>query len=43
VVEVGEPIPVDGLGHEDRDALRDRTWQAVARLRERARDRLAAE
>jgi 1-acyl-sn-glycerol-3-phosphate acyltransferase len=39
-VEVGEPIPVDGLGLEDRAALRDRTHAAVADLRARARRRL---
>jgi 1-acyl-sn-glycerol-3-phosphate acyltransferase len=39
-VEVGDPIPVDGLGHDDRAALRDRTHAAVAELRARARARL---
>jgi 1-acyl-sn-glycerol-3-phosphate acyltransferase len=39
-VEVGEPIPTDGLGFEDRAALRDRTHAAVAVLRSRARRRL---
>ncbi len=39
-VEVGEPIPVEGLGLEDRRRLRDRTYQAVARLRSRTRQRL---
>ncbi len=39
-VEVGEPIRVDGLGPDDRIALRDRTHAAVAELRARARQRL---
>ncbi len=39
-VEVGEPIPVEGLGLEDRRRLRDRTYQAVAALRSRTRQRL---
>ena len=42
VLEVGEPIPVEGLGSEDRAALRDRTHQAVGELRVRARARLRA-
>ncbi len=33
VIRVGEPIPVDGLTHEDRDILKDRTWRAVAELK----------
>lgn len=33
VIRVGEPIRVDGLTHEDRDILRDRTWSAVAELK----------
>ena len=40
-LEVGEPIPTAGLGHEDRGALRERTREAVRALRERARARLA--
>jgi 1-acyl-sn-glycerol-3-phosphate acyltransferase len=40
VVEVGEPIAVDGLRNDDRAALRDRTRAAVAELRARARQRL---
>ncbi len=39
-LEIGEPISVDGLGVEDRTALRDRTHAAVAELRTRARARL---
>jgi 1-acyl-sn-glycerol-3-phosphate acyltransferase len=42
VLEIGEPIPVEGLGGEDRSALRDRTHAAVASLRARARARLRA-
>ncbi len=41
-VEVGEPIPIDGLGLEDCHLLRDRTFTAVAALRVRARERLRA-
>ena len=40
VVEVGEPIPTEGLSFEDRAALRDRTRAAVEALRARARRRL---
>jgi 1-acyl-sn-glycerol-3-phosphate acyltransferase len=39
-VEIGEPIPTDGLEISDRDDLRDRTREAVSKLRERARTRL---
>ena len=39
-LEVGEPIPVEGLELADRAALRDRTHEAVAELRARARQRL---
>jgi 1-acyl-sn-glycerol-3-phosphate acyltransferase len=39
-VEIGEPISTEGLGFEDRAALRDRTREAVAELRARARRRL---
>lgn len=39
-VEVGDPIAVDGLGLDDRAALRDRTHAAVTELRARARARL---
>lgn len=39
-LEVGEPIPIDGLGHEDRGALRDRCFEAVSALRATARRHL---
>lgn len=39
-VEVGRPIPVDGLRHEDREKLRRETYEAVRELRTRARRRL---
>jgi 1-acyl-sn-glycerol-3-phosphate acyltransferase len=39
-IEVGEPLPVEGLGPDDRKLLRDRTFAAVATLRARARQRL---
>ena len=39
-VEVGEPIPIEGLGMDQRALLRDRTFAAVAALRARARQRL---
>jgi 1-acyl-sn-glycerol-3-phosphate acyltransferase len=39
-VEVGEPIPVEGLTLEDRRVLRDRTFTTVRALRTRARQRL---
>jgi 1-acyl-sn-glycerol-3-phosphate acyltransferase len=39
-IEVGEPIPIDGLTFEDRGSLRDRTHAVVAELRTRARQRL---
>jgi 1-acyl-sn-glycerol-3-phosphate acyltransferase len=39
-IEVGEPIPVEGLDQGDRKLLRDRTFAAVATLRARARQRL---
>ena len=42
VLEIGEPIPVDGLSSEDRSALRDRTHVAIGELRARARARLRA-
>lgn len=42
VVQVGEPIPTTGCGHDDRAALRDRTHAAVAELRTRARERVRA-
>lgn len=37
VVQVGRPIPVEGLELADRDELRDRTHEAVRGLRARAR------
>jgi 1-acyl-sn-glycerol-3-phosphate acyltransferase len=40
VLCVGEPIPVAGLGMDDRDALRDRCFAAVRELRTDARQRL---
>jgi hypothetical protein len=39
-IEIGEPIPIDGLGLEDRNELRDRTHEVVLKLREQARQRL---
>jgi len=42
VLEIGEPIPVEGLSSDDRSALRDRTHRVVAELRSRARARLRA-
>ncbi len=42
VIQVGEPIPTDGCGHEDRAALRDQTHEAVAKLRSLARQRVRA-
>jgi 1-acyl-sn-glycerol-3-phosphate acyltransferase len=39
-VEIGEPIPTEGLRLADRDDLRDRTREAVGKLRDRARARL---
>ncbi len=39
-VEVGEPIPIEGMTMADRHALRDRTFEAVAVLRDRTRQRL---
>jgi 1-acyl-sn-glycerol-3-phosphate acyltransferase len=39
-IEVGEPIPIDGLTLEDRTSLRDRTYAVVGELRARARKRL---
>ncbi len=42
VVEVGPPIPVEGLSLEARDKLREQTENAVRELRARARRRLRA-
>lgn len=39
-IEIGEPIGIEGLGWEDRHALRDRSFAAVRALRARARARL---
>jgi 1-acyl-sn-glycerol-3-phosphate acyltransferase len=39
-VEVGAPIPVTELRHEDRDALRARAFEAVKALRAQARNRV---
>ena len=40
VVEVGRPIPAEHLGYEDREKLRDQTFDAVSELRSRARRRI---
>ena len=40
VVEIGAPIPTDGLALTDRAALRDQTREEVGKLRSRARQRL---
>jgi 1-acyl-sn-glycerol-3-phosphate acyltransferase len=42
VIQLGQPIPTEGCGHEDREALRDQTHEAVAKLRSRARQRVRA-
>jgi 1-acyl-sn-glycerol-3-phosphate acyltransferase len=39
-IEVGEPIPVEGLEFADRNTLRAQTHEAVTELRARARQRL---
>jgi 1-acyl-sn-glycerol-3-phosphate acyltransferase len=39
-VEVGKPVPIEGLTLEDRKLLRDRTFASVGALRARARQRL---
>ena len=39
-IEIGRPIPVDGLDLRDRDKLRDRVHAEVRELRRIARDRL---
>ena len=39
-IEVGEPIPIEGLTIDDRAGLRDRTHAVVAELRTVARQRL---
>jgi 1-acyl-sn-glycerol-3-phosphate acyltransferase len=40
VVEVGRPIPAEHLSYEDRETLRDQTFDAVRELRARARKRI---
>jgi 1-acyl-sn-glycerol-3-phosphate acyltransferase len=40
VVEVGQPIPVEHLAYDDREPLRDQTFEAVRELRARARKRI---
>ena len=42
VIEIGAPIPVEGLSFEQRDALRKQTFELVVELRNRARERLRA-
>ena len=42
-LEVGEPIPVEGLCHDDRGALREQTFTAVVGLRAQARQQLRDE
>jgi 1-acyl-sn-glycerol-3-phosphate acyltransferase len=39
-IEVGAPIPVEGLGFDERERLRDRTHTVVSALRREARRRL---
>lgn len=39
-VEIGRPIPVHQLGYDDREKLRDETFEVVRELRSRARRRL---
>jgi len=43
VVEVGEPIATEGLGPDDRRALRDQCFAAVSALHVRARARLGSD
>jgi 1-acyl-sn-glycerol-3-phosphate acyltransferase len=40
VVEVGRPISAEHLGYDDREKLRDQTFEAVRELRTRARNRI---
>jgi len=40
VVEVGRPIPVEHLDYDDREQLREETFEAVRELRTRARERV---
>jgi 1-acyl-sn-glycerol-3-phosphate acyltransferase len=39
-VEIGRPIPVEGLTYDDREKLRDQTFEVVRDLRTQARKRL---
>ena len=43
VLEIGAPIPVEGMGAGDRTRLRDETHRVIAELRGRARARLRAQ
>ena len=38
--EYGLPIPAEDLGYDDRETLRDQTFEAVRELRTRARSRV---
>jgi len=40
VIQVGRPIPVEHLRYDDREPLRDQTFEAVKELRTRARNRI---
>jgi 1-acyl-sn-glycerol-3-phosphate acyltransferase len=40
VIEVGQPIPVEHFDYDDREKLRDQTFEAVRELRTRARKRV---
>jgi 1-acyl-sn-glycerol-3-phosphate acyltransferase len=40
VVQVGQPIPAEHLRYDDREELRDQTFDAVKELRTRARNRV---
>jgi len=40
IVRFGEPVPTEGLSHEDRDSLVERVQQEVRRLRDDGRARL---
>ena len=40
VIEVGRPIPVEQFDYDDREKLRDRTFEVVRELRTRARRRV---
>ena len=43
VMVIGQPVPVDGLGFEDRAGLRDIAHHKVSNLRARARELLRAQ